>query len=142
MSEPQRTLAHSCLNAGLLFLRLGACFLLFHVHGWPKVLHYSEELARIENPFGLGAQSSLLFAIFAEVVCPLFIAAGWFARLACLHILILLAVAMFIVHGDWSVADGQFGWLLLLCFGTIALTGPGQWTVPAQISSHLSGQRA
>ena len=106
------------------------------------MLHYSGELAHIENPFGLGAQFSLLFAIFAEVVCPLFIAAGWFTRLACLPILILLSVAMFIVHGDWSIADGQFGWLLLLCFGTIALTGPGQWTLPAQISSYQSGQRA
>ena len=46
------------------------------VHGLPKLLHYSVELTRIEDPFHLGAHITLLLAIFAEVVCPLLIVAG------------------------------------------------------------------
>jgi putative oxidoreductase len=121
LSQPPR------IDAGLFFLRLTGCLLLLHVHGLPKVFHFSEELTRIEDPFGLGPYMSLLPAIFAEVVCPLFILLGVFTRLACLPIIGVLLVAMVFVHPNWSIAEGQFGWLLLIIFTTLALTGPGRW---------------
>ncbi|MDF2783479.1 MAG: LysR family transcriptional regulator [Pantoea eucrina] len=120
-SQPPR------IDAGLFFLRLAGCLLLLHVHGLPKVFHFSEELTRIEDPFGLGPSMSLLPAIFAEVICPIFILTGVFARLACLPIIGVLLVAMVFVHPDWSIAEGQFGWLLLIIFATLAITGPGKW---------------
>lgn len=122
-SQPPR------INAGLFFLRLTGCLLLLHVHGLPKVFHFSEELTRIEDPFGLGPWMSLLPAIFAEVICPIFILVGIFTRLACLPIIGVLLVAMVFVHPDWSIAEGQFGWLLLIIFTTLALTGPGEWRI-------------
>jgi len=124
-SQPPR------VNAGLFFLRLTGCLLLLYVHGLPKVFHFSEELTRIEDPFGLGPWMSLLPAIFAEVICPLFILTGVFARLACLPIIGVLLVAMLAVHPGWSIAEGQFGWLLLIIFTTLAITGPGQWRLGA-----------
>ncbi|MCG7391039.1 MULTISPECIES: DoxX family protein [Pantoea] len=124
-SQPPR------INAGLFFLRLTGCLLLLYVHGLPKVFHFSEELTRIEDPFGLGPWMSLLPAIFAEVICPLFILIGVFARLACLPIIGVLLVAMLFVHPGWSIAEGQFGWLLLIIFTTLAMTGPGQWRLGA-----------
>nr|WP_024966061.1 DoxX family protein [Pantoea sp. IMH] len=123
ISQPPR------INAGLFFLRLTGSLLLLHVHGLPKVFHFSEELTRIEDPFGLGPYMSLLPAIFAEVICPLFIIAGVGARLACLPIIGVLLVAMVFVHPGWSIAEGQFGWLLLIVFGTLAITGPGNWRI-------------
>ena len=120
-SQPPR------INAGLFFLRLTGCLLLLYVHGLPKVFHFSEELTRIEDPFGLGPYMSLLPAIFAEAICPIFILFGVFARLACLPIIGVLLVAMVFVHPGWSIAEGQFGWLLLIIFTTLAITGPGQW---------------
>lgn len=121
------------LDVGLLFLRVAGAPMIFMVHGMPKVLDYANELARIEDPFGLGPHISLWTAIFAEVVCPLFIALGWFARLACLPIVVVLAIAMFVVHADWSLEQGQFGWLLMIIFITIALCGPGRWRVGAHV---------
>lgn len=115
------------IDLGLLFLRLTGSLLLLHVHGLPKIFHFSEELAHIEDPFGFGPYMSLLPAIFAEVFCPLLIILGVATRLACLPIIGVLLVAMLVVHMDWSVAEGQFGWLLLIIFTTIALTGPGRW---------------
>ncbi|WP_293775473.1 DoxX family protein [uncultured Oxalicibacterium sp.] len=117
------------IDAGLFFLRVAGAFMLFYVHGLPKILHYNEELTLIEDPLGLGRQFSLLMAIFAEVICPLFIAAGLFTRLACLPVLAVLVVSMFIVHTQWSIAEGQFGWLLMIIFGAIALCGPGNWSL-------------
>ncbi|WP_313571755.1 DoxX family protein [Pantoea piersonii] len=122
-SQPPR------INAGLFFLRLTGCLLLLYVHGLPKVFHFSEELTRIEDPFGLGPYMSLIPAIFAEVICPIFILFGLFTRLACLPIIGVLLVAMTVVHPGWSIAEGQFGWLLLIIFTTLAITGPGQWRI-------------
>lgn len=42
-------------DLGLLFLRLSGGLFLLWVHGLPKLLHYSVELTRIEDPFHLGA---------------------------------------------------------------------------------------
>lgn len=120
------------IDAGLFFLRLAGSLLLLHVHGLPKVFHFSEELTHIEDPFGFGPYMSLLPAIAAEVICPLFIIAGVGARLACAPIIAVLLVAMVIVHADWSVAEGQFGWLLLIIFTTLAITGPGEWRLGAK----------
>ena len=117
------------IDAGLFFLRVAGAFMLFYVHGLPKILNYTAELTLIEDPLGLGRQLSLLMAIFAEVVCPLFIAAGVLTRLACLPVIAVLLVSMLIVHTQWSIAEGQFGWLLMIIFGTISLCGPGNWSL-------------
>jgi len=100
------------------------------VHGLPKLLHFSDQLKLIEDPFHLGAIPTLSLAVFAEVLCPIAIILGWMARLATLPIIFLLLVAILIVHPDWGIAEGQFGWLLVVIFGTIALAGPGRFTVP------------
>lgn len=115
------------VDLGLFFLRLSGSLLLLWVHGLPKIFHFSEELTRIEDPFGLGTHFSLIMAIFAEVVCPVLIIAGFATRLACLPIIGVLLVAMLFVHPGWSIAEGQFGWLLLIIFTTLALTGAGRW---------------
>ena len=95
-------------DVGLLFLRVSAALFLLWVHGLPKLLHFSSELQRIEDPLHLGAQVTLCLAIFAEVLCPLLIFVGIFVRLACVPILFLLAVAVFWVHPEWSLEQGQF----------------------------------
>ncbi|MGE7960249.1 DoxX family protein [Pseudomonas sp. NPDC089530] len=112
-------------DLGLLWLRVSAGLLLLWVHGLPKLLDYSAELQRIEDPFHLGASLTLMLAIFAEVLCPLLIVAGVLVRLACLPILAVLLVALLLVHPQWSLAEGQFAWLLLILFSSILIAGPG-----------------
>jgi putative oxidoreductase len=118
---------------GLLFLRVSASLFLLGVHGLPKLLNYSVEVQRIEDPFHLGAHLTLCMAIFAEVLCPLLIVAGVLVRLACLPILFLLAVALLVVHPQWSVEEGQFGWLLLILFGSLFIAGPGRLALNARL---------
>jgi putative oxidoreductase len=121
------------IDLGLLFLRLTGSLLLLHVHGLPKVFHFTEELTRIEDPFGIGPYMSLIPAIIAEVICPVLIIFGVATRLACLPIIGVLLVAMLVVHPGWSIAEGQFGWLLLIIFTTLAFTGPGRWRIGALV---------
>lgn len=114
---------------GLLFMRISASLLLLWVHGLPKLLHWNLELQRIEDPFGLGAHLTLGLAVFAEVICPVLLILGVFARLACLPVLAVLAVALVVVHPDWTVEQGQFAWLLMILFAGLAITGPGPLVV-------------
>lgn len=128
--EPARDL-------GLLFLRVAGGLFLLWVHGLPKLLDFTAQLQLIEDPFHLGAHLTLILAIFAEVVCPLLIVAGVLARLACLPILFVLVVALLVVHPQWSVAEGQFGWLLLILFTTVLIAGPGRLVIPDRLPGVL-----
>jgi putative oxidoreductase len=132
--SPSQALAH---DLGLLFLRLSGSLFLLKVHGLPKLLDYSNQLLSIEDPFHLGTSLTLILAIFAEVVCPLFIAVGLLARLSCLPILFLLGVALWVVHPEWSLEQGQFGWLLLIVFTTLLIAGPGRFALNARLPGAL-----
>ena len=124
-------------DAGLLFLRVSGGLFLLWVHGLPKLLDFSAQLQLIEDPFHLGSHLTLMLAIFAEVVCPLLIVAGVLARLACVPILFVLLVALLVVHPQWSVAEGQFGWLLLILFTTVLIAGPGRLAISVRLPGVL-----
>ncbi|OPB02035.1 DoxX family protein [Pseudomonas synxantha] len=116
-------------DTGLLFLRVSGAVFLLCVHGLPKLLNYGEQLKLIEDPFHLGGQVTLLLAIFAEVLCSLLIIAGVLVRLACVPILAVLVIALLVVHPEWTLWEGQFGWLLLIIFTSILIAGPGRLVV-------------
>lgn len=123
---------------GLLFLRVSASLFLLWVHGLPKLLNFSSQLHVIEDPFHLGAHITLMLAIFAEVLCPLLIIAGVLVRLACLPILCVLLIALRVVHPQWSVEEGQFGWLLLLLlFSSVLIAGPGRLALNVRFTGAL-----
>ncbi|RON85080.1 DoxX family protein [Pseudomonas fluorescens] len=124
-------------DIGLLFLRVSGGLFLLWVHGLPKLLDFTAQLQLIEDPFHLGSYLTLILAIFAEVLCPLLIVAGLLARLACVPILFVLLVALLVVHPQWSVAEGQFGWLLLILFTTVLIAGPGRLVIPVRLPGVL-----
>ena len=124
-------------DLGLLFLRVSGGLFLLAVHGVPKLLNYNAQLQVIEDPFHLGAHLTLTLAIFAEVVCPLLIVAGVMVRLACLPILCVLLIAMLVVHPQWSMAEGQFGWLLLMLFTSVFIAGPGRLALNVRCAGAL-----
>jgi len=113
----------------LLFLRVTGSLLLLLVHGAPKMLNFQAELGLIEDPLGLGPHLTLSLAIFAEVLCPLLIIAGPFARLATLPVLVVLLVSLVFVHPEWSLGEGQFAWLLAIIFTTLLIAGPGRFSL-------------
>ena len=121
-------------DLGLLFLRLSGALLLLYVHGLPKIINFAGELAHIDDPLHVGRAFTLGFAIFAEVLCPVLIVPGILTRLASAAVLVLLGVSMFLVHPDWSVAEGQFGWLLMIVFGSIALMGAGRYSIDVALA--------
>jgi putative oxidoreductase len=124
-------------DLGLLFLRVSGGLFLLWVHGLPKLLNYNAQLQVIEDPFHLGANATLMLAIFAEVLCPLLIIAGVLVRLACLPILAVLLIALMVVHAQWSLDEGQFGWLLLILFTSVLIAGPGRLALNVRFAGAL-----
>jgi putative oxidoreductase len=121
-------------DVALCGLRITGCLMLVSVHGIPKLLHFDHELGLIEDPFGMGSLLTLSLAIFAEVLCPVFIVLGVLTRLATLPVLFLLAVSVIWVHPEWSLAEGQFAWLLLIVFSTIFVAGPGRLALGTRLA--------
>jgi putative oxidoreductase len=119
-------------DLALLFLRVSASLLVLFVHGLPKALHVRAQLGVIEDPLHLGGAFTLAFAIFAEVVCPVLMMLGVFTRLAAMPILVVTAVALTLVHPDWTLEQGQFAWMLLILFGTVAIGGAGRYRLTWQ----------
>lgn len=124
---------HQRSDWALLVLRVAGSLLLLAAHGLPKLLNVQAELGLIEDPLGLGPVVTLGLALFAEVACPLLIIFGPFTRLASLPILAVLLVSLALVHPEWSLAEGQFAWLLAIIFTTLAIGGPGRFALGRQL---------
>jgi putative oxidoreductase len=137
------TTSEPAASAALLYLRLTGGALLLWVHGLPKLMHFDAELGRIEDPLHLGAYLTLSIAIAAEVFGGLAVVCGLLTRVAAAMNVVLLLVAMRFVHPEWSIAEGQFGWLLLSILGALAIAGGGRYSVDGLlIRSLASGPRS
>ncbi len=116
---------------GLLLLRLGTSGLMI-THGWGKIANYSENLTKFADPLGIGTQTSLVLAIFAEFFCSILLALGFFSRLALIPLIITMVTAAFMVHGG-NFSKQELPLLFLIAFLTLFFTGPGKYSLDAQV---------
>jgi uncharacterized membrane protein YphA (DoxX/SURF4 family) len=61
-------------DLGLLVLRLLFGFVLCILHGWPKVMNFSQMSGHFPDPLHIGSNFTLLFAILSDLICSLLIA--------------------------------------------------------------------
>ena len=119
-------------DIGLLWLRVTVgSFML--THGIPKMKMLGDDPVEFADPLGVGMFTSLLLAVFAEVICSLALIAGAFTRAACVPLVITMLVAAFIVHGEDPWARKEFALLYALPCVALLLTGPGRFSLDARI---------
>jgi putative oxidoreductase len=111
-------------NLGLLALRLGGSLML--LHGWPKMMNYSEYAAKFPDPIGLGPDFSLILTVFAEVFC---IALGLFTRFAAIPLIITMLVAALIVHSGDPIGDREASIGYFLLYTAIFFLGAGRYSL-------------
>jgi len=120
------------IDTGLLILRImaGAAMI---THGWPKFQNVINGNFQFGDPIGLGVETSLVLAAFAEFICSLLVIAGFFTRLATIPLIINMSVAFFIAHSadDFGVKEKAF--LYLGMFIVLLLTGPGKYSIDKQM---------
>lgn len=116
----------NALSFALLILRLGAGLLMMVNHGLDKLTNFADKSSRFADPFGIGTTTSLSMVVFAEFFCAVFIILGLFTRLACIPLIINMAVALFHAHNGDIFGKGELAALFLTCFITLLFTGPGK----------------
>lgn len=122
----------SLVHIWLLVFRIGvAGFML--THGYPKLIKVLNGDMQFGDPFGIGAEISLILAAFAEAICSFLIIIGLGARLATIPIIITMATAAFIVHANDPLSQQELPIIYLLAFITILITGPGKYSIDQKI---------
>lgn len=119
----------------LLYLRIFFGLMLMS-HGLDKLYNYTSLNFSFPDPMGMGSQITLLFAIFAELVCSIAFIFGVLYRLTMLPMIAVMAVAFFHVH-DASIALGELAFVYLMMFVLMYIAGPGQYAVDAKIYEYI-----
>jgi putative oxidoreductase len=116
-------------NLASLLLRLTFGLLLCINHGFPKLMHFSNQQAIFFDPFHIGHKWSLVLVLFAEIFCALLLVLGLFTRFAALVLVIDMAVAAVLFHKGQSLSLHEPALLYLAVFSSLLLVGPGRFSV-------------
>jgi putative oxidoreductase len=121
-------------NIGMLLLRL--CFggILLFKHGMMKLQNFDMMQGQFYSFLGIGAKTSLVLAIFAEVFCSLFVIIGLFTRITVIPIIITMLVAIFGAEAGKPLLESELAILYLCAFLTLLLCGPGKVSVDGMMS--------
>lgn len=120
-------------SVGLLVMRAWFGGAMFLAHGWPKLSTFSDRLQTFPDPLGVGSPTSLVMAIFAEVICAILIVLGLGTRLAAIPLLFAMLVAAFVVHSADPWAKKEFALLYAVPFLTLMLTGAGRFSLDRRL---------
>ena len=74
---------------------------------------------------------SLVLAVFAEVLCVIFVLVGLGTRLASIPIIVTMVIAVFLIHAADPFAVKEMGLLYLLAYVVFFLVGSGKYSVDA-----------
>jgi putative oxidoreductase len=119
-------------NAAMLVLRLGVGILMM-VHGYDKLVHFSEYQGKFMNFLGIGTTMSLALVVFAEFFCSLFLVLGLFTRLAAIPLIVTMCVALFKAHNAEFTGDGEMASIYLTAYMVLLFVGPGKVSVDGMI---------
>ena len=123
------TVKEANISIGLLVLRVGIGLMMALGHGWGKLSNFGAMSTKFADPIGLGVGLSLTLAVFAEFFCSLAVVLGLATRAAVIPLMITMAVAVFVVHGDDPWGKQELGMMYLVPFITLLLTGPGKYSL-------------
>ena len=113
-----------------LFLLAMRLFLgiLFMIHGFDKLNHYSELSTVFADPLGIGSRLSLILVLFSELVCSAVFMLGFLYRLGMIPMIIDMLVAFVFAHHG-SLAQGELALVYLLSFILMYAVGPGRYSI-------------
>lgn len=115
-------------DALILVMRVAIAAMML-VHGLPKLqMLMAGDPAKFANIFGMGAELSLILAVFAEVVCSIFILFGLGTRAATIPLIITMLVAVFHVHANDPFIKQEMGLHYLLVYAVLLFAGSGKYS--------------
>ncbi|MEO5667580.1 MAG: DoxX family protein [Bdellovibrionota bacterium] len=115
------------VDIGLLFVRIVGGFFMLYLHGWPKLQGYAQMAPNFANPIGIGSQASFWLAVFAEVLCALFVFLGIATRWAALPLFVTMAVAAFVVNAANPLMSKELAYIYLCIYAALFCLGGGRF---------------
>ncbi len=128
-----KSFANSNLNAApvdlaILILRIfSGAFIM--THGVPKIMKLLKGDMGFADPIGLGPELSLILVAIAEGIGGLLIILGLGTRWATIPLIVTMAVAGLIQHGDDPFGTKEKPLLFLVVFVVLLLTGSGRYSL-------------
>lgn len=117
------------INLLLLIVRLAVGTLML-THGLAKLpLLFGSGPIQFPDPIGLGATTSLVLAVFTEVICSFLLIFGLGTRFAAIGLLITMLIAAIIVHSDDPFAKQELPLLYSTIYLVIVIAGAGKLSI-------------
>lgn len=117
------------IDLSLLILRIaGGALMLTHGVGKMEALFGTDPI-QFPDPIGLGATTSLALAVFAEVLCAVFLIIGFATRFSALPLLITMFVAVFIIHSADPFAKQELPLIYGSIYLVLLIAGAGKFSI-------------
>lgn len=115
-------------SVGLLLLRISIGSMMLG-HGLGKLRRYGDLATRFSDPLGVGHETSLQLAIFAEAFCAAAVLVGAFTRASAFVVTFTMLVAGLVVHADDPFAKKELALVFAAAFGLLVFTGGGRYSL-------------
>jgi putative oxidoreductase len=124
-------------DLALLLIRLMTGLSMVWFHGRGKLLNFESMHTQFPDPLGVGSTTSLVLALFGEVLFPAFLALGLLTRLSALISAFTMGVAFFVIHGGALSGQnsGEMSYLYLAAFCVPLLAGGGRYSLDRKLGA-------
>ena len=116
-------------NIALLVLRFVFAGSMLYGHGLSKLNKLIEGDLGFANPIGIGEAPTLVLAVFAEFLAPIFIIIGYKTKFFSFFPAATMFVAAFIVHMGDPFGKIEKALLFLAVFVILMITGSGKYSI-------------
>jgi len=117
------------VSFSLLILRIGVSFSMIYLHGYPRLINFSEISSEFADPLGIGTATSLSLVVFAEFFCSLFLIIGLFTRWSCIPLIITMIVATWIINGGKGFIFQEKSFIYLITYISLLISGGGYFSI-------------
>ena len=114
---------------------------LMMLHGLQKWNAFEQMSSGFPDPIGLGSSTSLVLAIFGELICSLAFILGFLYRLSLIPMIVTMAVAFFIVHGADPFVVKELAFIYLIVFLLMYFIGPGKYSLDSILKKLIKHKR-
>ena len=121
-------------NIALLVLRVVFAGSMLYGHGLSKLNKLIEGDLGFANPIGIGEVPTLVLAVFAEFLAPIFIIIGYKTKFFSFFPAATMFVAAFIVHMGDPFGKIEKALLFLAVFVILMITGSGKYSIDRKFS--------